>query len=33
MTREGWAVALTAEQIIEQLALEAHPEGGYYRET
>ena len=24
---------LTAEQIIEQLALEAHPEGGYYRKT
>lgn len=24
---------LTAEQIIEQLALEAHPEGGHYRET
>jgi len=33
MTREGWAVELTAEQIIEQLALEAHPEGGYYRKT
>ena len=24
---------MTAEEIIEQLALEPHPEGGHYRET
>ena len=24
---------MTADQIIEQLALEAHPEGGYFRRT
>jgi uncharacterized protein len=24
---------LTAEQIIDRLGLQPHPEGGYYRET